>query len=139
MTSEEGIIFTGLLLISVLVLWSRIGSLRESLGKIQTLLLQSQGVVLANEVTALRRGHEELHSRIRSIEDHHSANRRELIDTNAKVLAAMNALREDWQAQQAEMANRVVAEVLRQVDMQARRVARDEYHKLASGAAAPGA
>jgi polyhydroxyalkanoate synthesis regulator phasin len=130
-----------LTLIAVLMLWWRIGKVRDTISfhlatirgmvdDVNKLLASTQGVALSTEIHELRGEIRSLHSRLLPLEQERSHFRRETIETNQKVLDAMNALREEWQLQHGELANRVVAEVMKQSEAQIRRIARDEVYRL---------
>jgi hypothetical protein len=136
-----------LTLVSVLLLWSRIGKVRDTLGfhlgtirgmvdDINKLLSNTKGVALATEIRELREELSRMNDRLIPLEQERNLGRREMMDTNQKVLEAMNALREEWHLQQGELANRVVAEVMKQSEAQIRHITRDEVYRLRSEEAA---
>ena len=124
----------GLLLVVVIVLWNRIGKLRDTLDSIRSLLLEAQGVNLLGEIqhlrADLRRDIEETERRLKPLEEAYVSERAEFLSTNQRVLRAMDALRMEWQQQREALITSVTAEARAVHDIDVRRIVRDEFFKL---------
>lgn len=131
MTPEQNaFIFTCLLVIVVLVLWSRIGRNRDRFDELKKLLVRSQGVKIVGEMDDLRRQLGDHENRLDQLEKERRAEHRENIDVNEKVLKAMKSLEERWATQQHELAVSVAAEVRTIYLEDVKRVVMQQFHKL---------
>ena len=123
-----------LLLVSVLVMWNRVGRIRAdivaTLLQFQTLLMKSQGVNLAETLESVRAEMKHMDDRLSELEQERLKGRRELMDTNERVLTAMQKLRDDFRLQRDDIVATVSAEVQAGNEAHIRRVTRDEFYKL---------
>jgi hypothetical protein len=124
----------GLLVLVVVVSWFRIGRLRDTLDEIRKLLIEAQGVNLLHEVKQLRVDVEgqmkDFARRLEPLEQERVAARAEFIDTNRRVLAAMDALRLEWQQQRESTVTAVAAEARALFAADVRHLVRDEFYKV---------
>jgi len=130
---QNAFIFTCLLVIVVLVLWSRIGRNRDMFDELKKLLVRSQGVAIVGEMDELRQQLGEHEDRLTQLENDRKDERRQSLDVNEKVLKAMKSLEERWATQQHELAVSVAAEVRTIYLEDVKRVVTQRFHELNKG------
>jgi hypothetical protein len=127
------ILGAALTVMSVLFSWHRVSKLHDQIVEVRHLVKGAQGASLLAELRKLQGEVKSENSltdeRLKRVENYQSDERKDFVETNRRLLAAMDSLHTEWQQQRDSLAQKIAIEARALFAADVRHLVREEYHK----------